>query len=94
MNSRTVYSIIGVFGNVGGVISSFSLIIAFFLAPYSEMSFRMKAMSELCLVHDMNNKIEKMRFTLSDKLVYYFGFCCCRKKRMDMIEQGNDVLDK
>jgi hypothetical protein len=50
MNSRTVYSIVGVFGDVGGVISTFALIFALFLAPYSEMQFRMKAISEMCLV--------------------------------------------
>ena len=50
MNARTVYSIIGVFGDVGGVISTFGLIFALFLAPYSEMCFRFKAIQELCMV--------------------------------------------
>ena len=49
MNSRTVYSIVGVFGYVGGIISSIVIIIGFFMQPYSELSFRMQAVSDLYL---------------------------------------------
>lgn len=97
MNSRTVYSIIGVFGYVGGITSSFAIIFGFFLLPYSEMCFRMDAVSELYLSGDLNNS-KHIKFSASDKLVSYFGSfgffcCCCRKSQMEIAERGSDLMD-
>ena len=93
MNSRTVYSIIGVFGDVGGVISTFAIIFSIFLAPYSEMCFRFKAIQEMCMV-EVQEQVQKINFTIGDKVVYYLNLGCCLKNRMKMIENGNDVIDK
>ena len=92
MNSRTVYSIIGVFGDVGGVISCLSIMLALFLSPYSEICFRMKAISDLCLI-ETKDKIEYIQFTFKDKIAYYF-FGCCHKKRMAIIDKGSELIEK
>ena len=82
------------FGDVGGVISAFAIIFTLILAPYSEMSFRFKAIQEMCMV-EAQEQVQKINFTISDKIVYYLNLgCCCLKNRMKMIENGNDVIDK
>jgi hypothetical protein len=100
MNSRKVYSIIGVFSYVGGIISSLVIIIGVFLLPFSELSFRMKAVSELYLskIHPLGNlkHSEHIKFSSCDKFTNYFSFlcCCCRKSQMQIDTCGSNLLEK
>ena len=92
-NSRTVFSIWGVFGNVGGVVSALAVLAGLFLAPYSEMCFRMHAITELFLV-ESNAVAEKMDFTIKDKIISYFNLFCCNKEKTKIVKIGSDLVDE
>jgi len=96
MHSRTVYDIIGVFGYVGGIISSLAIIVSMVLIPYAEMCFRMEAIPEMYLAESQidNTRAAHIKFTTSDKLVSYFNLCCCRKTQMEVASRGSELLDK
>jgi hypothetical protein len=95
-NSRTVTGIFEVFGNVGGLIQSMALIVAFFLNPYSEMCLKMDTISHLCLYSDAKNKISHIKFTVYDKVIFYFKlFCISNKSKQDEImNKGSDIIDQ
>ena len=73
-----------------------ALIFAFFLNPYSEMCYKMDTISHFCLYSDAKNKISHIKWTIYDKVIFYFKLICFSNKSQqgEIMKKGSTIIDE